>query len=259
MGIGLRGEYEPIFIIEIEGEELPPAMVKNITNFSYEDHEDKLDELKFTIEDKSMEYIDHPLLQKECIVRVRWGYIGAMSDIRVCVIKEIGYTFPENGAPKIEIRAFDQGVRLTGRSSRKCWSNVTGADVIRDIASKHNLTPVIEMPDDFPMEQVSQGGKSDMEFVKEIATERGCKAWVTNDELHAAPFKLGESGLTVSYRSDKNGYLLSLTIKDHGEDGKGARAETEAAGLDPYTKQDISEKENVEQSGGKEKVAVDLS
>lgn len=60
------------------------------------------------------------------------------------------------------------------------------------------------------MENVSQGGKTDMDFAKEIAIERGCSVWVENNTLVVMPYVLSESSVQLAYR--KIYYLLGLHI-----------------------------------------------
>lgn len=233
--------YEPIRIIEIDGKTLPQDISDKVEQFSYEDHEDKLDELKLTIVDAPIELCDHPMLQEGKDVRARWGYIGNLSEMRTCTIKEINYSFPEDGMPRIDIVAFGKGHKLTGRSARTCWNNKKLESVVSDIAKKHNFTPVIDIPGDSTREFVSQGGKNDMEFLCGLAEEMGCKMWVKNDELHFEPNLTASPALTFRYREESLGSLISFSVTTNAEKGKGTGLETEKAGIDPLTKKPFQE------------------
>ena len=233
--------YAPLFIVEIDGKELTEDISQHVESFSYEDHEDKMDELSLTIANGDLSLVDNPQLQEGKEIRARWGYVGNMSDARVCTIKEISYTFGEDGVPRIEVTALDKGHKLTGRSARTCWNNKQIADVVKDIAKKNNLTPKVDIPEDITQEFISQGGKSDMDFLKELARDMGCSVWVTNDELHFEPNKVNEPVRTFHWREDKDGYLQSLRITSNAEKGKGTSRGTEVSGLDPLTKKPIKE------------------
>lgn len=233
--------YEPIRIIEIDGAVLPTDISDNVESFSYEDHEDKLDELRITIVDPTLELCDHPMLQEGQEIRARWGYIGNLSEMRVCTIKEIEYNFPQDGTPRISISAFDKGHKLTGRSARTCWSNKKLEDIVSDIAKKHNFTPVIEIPSDSKREFVSQGGKNDMEFLRGLASDMGCKVWVKNDELHFEPYRINTPTQTYIYGIEQEGTLLSFNVTVNAEKDKGTGLETEVSGIDPITKKPFKE------------------
>jgi phage protein D len=236
-------DYEPIYIIEIDGKELPEDISDKVESFSYEDHEDKMDELKLSIVDLDLTYCDHPMLQEGKELRVRWGYIGDLSEIRTCTIKEIGYNFSDDGTVRIDLTGYDKGHKLTGRAARTCWSNKKIEDVVKDIASKHNLTPIVKIPEDFSRESLSQGGKNDLVFLKGLASEMGCKTWVVNEELHFEPNEAtGSASFVFRFREDADGLLKSISITSNAEKGKGTGRETEVAGVDPITKQPFQEK-----------------
>lgn len=238
----MNGVYEPIRIVEIDGVNLPEDISDNVESFTYEDHEDKMDELTLVVYDEKLAYCDHPMLQEGREVRARWGYIGRLSEVRTCTIKEIDYDFTEDGTAMIHLTAYDKGHKLTGRSSRKCWSNAKVETVVNDIAEKHNLTPVVDIPNDFDREFFSQGGENDFVFLKKLAAEMGCKMWVQNEELHFQRNEAsGDASHVFHYRVDATGTLKSVSIKSNAEKGKGTGRETEVAGIDPIKKKPFQE------------------
>ena len=62
--------YAPMFIVEIGGKELPEDISAHIENFSYEEHEKEMDELKITITKADISFVDNPLLQEGKEIRV---------------------------------------------------------------------------------------------------------------------------------------------------------------------------------------------
>lgn len=250
--------YAPTFIVEINGKELPEDITQHVESFSYEDHEDKMDELRISIVRGGLDFVDHPQLQEGNDVRVRWGYLGNMSPVRVCTIKEISYTFSAEGVARMEVSAFDKRHKLTGRSARTCWKDTTVAGVVSHIAKKHNLTPRIEIPGDLTREFLSQGGKSDMAFLNELAQDMGCSMWVENDDLCFKPNKVAEPVLKFRWREDKDGYLQSFRVTSKAEQGKGTGRETELAGLDPMTKGKIKATQTAAGDAGENGISLDL-
>ena len=233
--------YAPTFIVEIGGQELPEDISAHIERFAYEENEKQMDELSITITKGDLSFVDHPMLQEGKEVRVRWGYIGNMSDIRTCTIKEINYTFGEDGLIRMEITAYDKRHKLTGRASRQCWKDKKLSEIVKDIASKHNLSAVVEIEDDMLYEFLSEGAKNDLVFLKELAEDAGCSIWVVNDELYFKPNKINEPVYTFRYREDQDGYLQSFRISSKAEKGKGTGRATEAIGIDPLKKEVIQE------------------
>lgn len=233
--------YAPQFIVEIGGKKLPEDISAHIENFSYEENEKEMDELRITIADGDLSYVDNPLLQEGKEIRVKWGYIGNLSEVRTCTIKEINYSFGEDGVIRMEILAYDKRHRMTGRASRQCWKDKKISEVVKDIANKHNFKAVIEMDDDMLYDFLSQGAKNDLVFLKELAEDAGCSMWVVNDELYFKPNKIQEPVYKFRYREDKDGYLRYFRISSKAERGKGTGRKTEAAGIDPLKKEVITE------------------
>ena len=231
--------YAPLFIVEIGGSKIPEDISSHIEAFSYEENEKKMDELNITISKGDMSFVDNSQLQEGKEIKARWGYTGNLSETRTCTIKEINYSFGEDGVVRMEITAYDKRHRLTGRAPRTCYKDKSISDIVRDIANKHNLTPKIELDDDFVYDFLSQGTKNDLIFLKELAEDAGCSVWVVNDELHFKPNKINEPVYSFSYNDSKEGLLQSFRITSKAESGKAAGRLTEAAGIEPMTKKEF--------------------
>ncbi|MGD9663074.1 MAG: phage late control D family protein [Porticoccaceae bacterium] len=240
--------YEPVRYITIEGKEVATDISDDILQFSYEDVTDKMDELRLTILDAEMVHIDDPMLQEGKEIKAKWGYIDNLSEIRTCTIKEVEYDFPDGGDPTITIVAYDKGHNLTGRAARTVWKNKTVADIVRDIAGKHKLKPIVQIQEDPPRAFVSQGGKNDMEFLLNLAAEVACVLKIKNTELSFAPATDGGAVVKFIYRGEPDGYLKNIQIKSDAEQGKGAASETTAPGIDPATGKPFAPKSDASKS-----------
>ena len=238
--------YAPIFIVEIGGQNLPEDISSHIERFAYEENEKQMDQLNITITKADLTFVDHPMLQEGKEIRARWGYVGNMSEVRTCTIKEINYVFGEDGLVRIELTAYDKRHKLTGRASRKCWKNKTVSAVVNDIAAKHGMSAVVEVEDDLLYEFLSEGSKNDLVFLKELAEDAGCSIWVVNDTLYFKPNKINEPVYTFRYNDEQDGYLQSFRISSKAEKGKGTGRSTEATGIDPMTKEVIKVTEQQE-------------
>lgn len=234
---GKRGAYEPFYMLWVDGEAIADNIMRNITQWSYDDNEDKLDELRFTVLDPDLVLQASEQLKQGAQVLCLWGYVGGVQESRTCNIEEVEYNLPENGIPQIVVKALDAGAALVKRKARTCLSDVTGAEVLAQIAKKHDLKTHINMPEDFKMEFVAQGGKSDYEFMREIAMERGCNAWIENNVLIAQPYALSESSMTFTYKKD----IISLRVKHNGAQGQGERENVQVSGMDPVVNEPVNE------------------
>ena len=243
--------YAPLFIIEIGKQKLPEDISSHIENFSYEENEKQMDELNITIAKGDLSYVDNTLLQEGKEIRVRWGYVGNLSEVRTCTIKEINYSFGEDGVIRMELTAYDKRHRMTGRASRQCWKDKKLSEIIKDIAKKHNFETAVEVEDDMLYDFLSQGAKNDLVFLKELAEEAGCSVWVENDKLYFRPNKINEPVYFFRYREDQDGYLQSFRISSKAESGKGTGRATEAAGINPMTAKPYSETAGQGKKSGK--------
>ena len=139
----------------------------------------------------------------------------------------------------------DKGIDLVKNKPRACYGQVYGADVLKDIAARNKLKCDLSIPDDFYMENVSQGGKTDMDFAKEIAIERGCGVWVENNTLVVMPYALSESSVQLAYHKN----LLSVRAMYNGGQGEAERKDTMVVGIDPDSKELVQEKNTTNEQG----------
>lgn len=249
---GARGFYEPFFYLWLGQEEVKPELLSLVKSFSYEEDDEKIDELRFTIVDA--DFFLQEYLKKGMIVRAQWGYLHGMSKMKECQIEEIEYSFPEEGPSEIVVKALDRGIDLVMSRSRRCFHSATGKEVIEIIAKKHNLKPQINIPEDFEVEFIAQGGKNDYEFIKELAAERCCSFWISNQELHVAPNQIGKDQWQVEYGSGDS-ILLSARVRSLVKE-RGTRDATKGVGVAALRK-NVIEDETLYQERWKKKSTGD--
>lgn len=92
--------------------------------------------------------------------------------------------FPEGQSPEISVLAEDrfQDLRMTRRT--RTFADVSDADVIRQIATDHGLTPEIDLagPTYKVLAQVNQ---SDLAFIRERARSIDAEVWMSGNTLFA--------------------------------------------------------------------------
>lgn len=101
-------------------------------------------------------------------------------------ISAIEAEFGEGASPEISVLVEDrfQDMRMTRRT--RTFNDVSDADVIKQIAGDHGLTPSIDItgPTHKLLAQVNQ---SDLAFVRERARAAGAELWLDAKKLYAKP------------------------------------------------------------------------
>jgi Bacteriophage probable baseplate hub protein len=110
--------------------------------------------------------------------------------------------FPDGAAPHIAVLAEDrfQDLRMTRRT--RSFVDVTDADVMKQIAADHGLTPEVTVagPQHRVLAQVNQ---SDLAFLRDRARAVGVELWVGDGRLHAAPRSgRGQTSVRLVYRRE---------------------------------------------------------
>ena len=103
--------------------------------------------------------------------------------------------FPEGQSPEISVLAEDrfQDLRMTRRT--RTFTDVSDADVIKQIATDHGLTPSVDMPG--PTYKVlAQVNQSDLAFIRERARSVDAEVWMTGNTLNAKAHT-GRSGASL--------------------------------------------------------------
>jgi uncharacterized protein len=92
--------------------------------------------------------------------------------------------FPEGQSAEISVLAEDrfQDLRMTRRT--RTFSDVSDADVIKQIATDHGLTPEVDVPG--PTYKVlAQVNQSDLAFIRDRARSIDAEVWMRGSTLHA--------------------------------------------------------------------------
>ncbi len=238
----------PIVLLEIDGKRLSLDLTGDLIAFTYEDHEKEMDLLEVTLADPYLQFIDDPLLQEGKEIRVRFGYADNLSPTRVAVIKEIGYDFPESGAPTITIKAYDKACKLSAEQVQRVWQQPGGmraSDIAETIAKEHGLTPVVTPSiDRFP--RLHQSKVSDAQWLASLAkTARaadgkgttGYVFYVEGEELHFHPRGLEKPpALALEYFTSRQGILRSFRPQTQTQGNAAGGQSAKAVGVDPKAK-----------------------
>lgn len=207
-----------------------------------------MDLLEVTLADPYMQWIDHPSLQEGHEVRVRFGYVDNLSPTHVAVIKEIGYDFPESGAPTITIKAYDKACKLSVEQVQRVWEKSGGiraSDIADTLAKEHGLTPVVTPSiDRFP--RLHQSKLSDAQWLTQLAKSArasdgkgttGYVFYVEGEELHFHPRGLEKPPvLALEYFTSRKEILRSFRPQTQTQGNATGGQSAKAVGVDPKAK-----------------------
>jgi phage protein D len=89
------------------------------------------------------------------------------------VITKLSTSFPDAGAPELVVEGYDPGFLMTLGKSSDSWRGQTDTDIVRKLASFHNLDVVVDKTDKQP--QIEQHQESDWEFLGKLAKRNSTK------------------------------------------------------------------------------------
>jgi phage protein D len=121
----------------------------------------------------------------------------AIFDGRIMALEAL---FPQDLAPSIAVLAEDrfQDLRMIRRT--RTFADASDADVMRQIASDHGLTPNIDLPDS-QHRILAQVNQSDLAFLRERARALDAELWVDGSALYAKRHSSrGQQTLQLTYQ-----------------------------------------------------------
>lgn len=141
--------------------------------------------------------------------------------------------YPSQRPPEVCILAEDrlQDLRMTRRT--RVFEDASDEDVIREIASDHNLTPRLDMDGSATRPAIAQLNQSDLAFLRDRARAVDAELWVEGDELHCVARSrrnAGEVPLVFNQRLKEFSVMADLA---------GQSTRTKVAGWDYNSKEPI--------------------
>jgi phage protein D len=101
-------------------------------------------------------------------------------------------TYPMSSSAELTMFAEDRLMKLRMTRRTRTFEDMSDADIARQIANDHSLTPEIDM--DGPTHRlVAQVNRSDLAFLRDRARSLGGEVWVEGSNLHASA-RQGRSG-----------------------------------------------------------------
>jgi uncharacterized protein len=203
--MGSFPQFAPMFKVELDGGNLPPALRGSITSLTYTDGMEGADSVELTFANPNLQFLDHPLLAVDKGFKLFIGYAqDPLEEVFVGEITGVEPSFPNGGMPTIRVTAHDFLQRLThGKVDRvfaiKIPKTVTipipdpavaaivsGSNLLLPdldpiggaLSALMTLASFIAAPQEGQKFARKQQGETDFDFLSAISKENGWEMYV---------------------------------------------------------------------------------
>jgi uncharacterized protein len=127
-------------------------------------------------------FFDRSILDFGKPFSVEFGPPAANGPVFAGRITGLEAQYPPHRPPELMVLAEDRFQDLRMERRTRSFENVTDADVIRQIASQHGLTPQVDV-DGPTYRTLAQVGQSDLAFLRERVAAIDAELWIDNRTL----------------------------------------------------------------------------
>jgi phage protein D len=180
----MHSYYAPDFAVKIEGLTLAADVRNAVIDLTYDNNLDTADMFTLRLNNADLRLTDSALFDVGKTVEIHMGYAGELEPMMLGEITAINPSFPESGAPTLNVTGYDKSHRLRhNRPSRFTFKYMNDSVIAAQIAAENLLIPVIDPAPMPPRESVQQTG-SDWAFLKELAARNFFQVYVYWDRLY---------------------------------------------------------------------------
>lgn len=224
----------PIWVVTIDGTDLHSVdMTGRVESIVVEEADDHIPVATVILHNDKKTLTDDALWKPMNRLSISTGYpTTGLASRGEFLLTSPGDIFEQNGEPKILLRCYGEQSLLSRTQERFVYEAMTDADMAREVAGRHGLTPVVD-DTDFVHEHTAQLNITDWRFLMERATLHGFEVDVRHGELHFHAPRFEDSGIKLNYREGEKGQLgrLHVTPRPHHRG-----AEFRWTDYDPYAK-----------------------
>ena len=235
----------PVFYVYVKKQGKNIEISELIEKFSFDDSTEKDNFLQLTIFSKFAETFDErDEVATGDEILFSFGFLGGqISKTHTCVVKEIVYNYGDRVT--ISVKALDKGNEIKRTIGGNLYQGKTAKTAIQEIAKRNGLTSEIENGD-FDISDIAQGNKSDLDFVKHLASLEPSGihiAYVRNKTLYyVAEGNHKKARKAYDYKNADGGIIkFSSNFSEASPKAQGATSTT-AASFDPLAKKSVSVK-----------------
>lgn len=241
----------PEFHVQVNGSALAAEVSKNIIDLSVTLAAGAIDALRLTLANPYPELRwthtdDASLFAVGNGVVVKMGYTGddepeTMFDGEITGLRP---SFPESGAPTLEIEGMNRLHRLQQKSDLITLRDATDGDLVKKIAGASHLSAEVDDPGT-THPQLSTGRAPHLQFLTGRGKVLGREVWVDGTTLHFAPREIGEPVYVLVWgrtRASDTADALPLQSFSPTLDARKPIASVVVRGQDPLTREVIEGK-----------------
>lgn len=178
--------YAPRYLIRVGGQDVLRAGAE-VVSVAVDEELAGAARCTFTVLNGGLKWLNTTLFTVGAEVEVALGYKEPLETLFLGEISEIKPTFPADGASQLEIAGHDFSHRMSRGCRFQSWENITDADVAREIAGRHGLSPAGVQDTQVVRPKIKQNGENDLEFLNLRAQENHFELAVRGRTLYFAP------------------------------------------------------------------------
>lgn len=213
----------PSFIVHINGTRIPPQQEGSVKRIVVNERVDSPATCSLFLSDSTREWTDSEDYSEGSELKITLGYKDDVAEVFCGEITGVNPQFRENSDDLLVVKAKNKLHRLA-RGKKTCsFSEVTDADIIKEIVSAAQLDDDI---DDIGQTQhifTMQRNQTDYEYISMLARKHGCKIYIKNDtfyfkkadtaEEEEVIIEWGKTLLEFNVQSDTSEQLSSVEVR----------------------------------------------
>lgn len=210
----LYAEAEPYYKFELEGVELPPVVMRNVTNLVLKEECGKRGQVSFKYTDTDHGDLELFHLNQKLVV---WaGYRHQFERRGPFGINSVVETFPGRRVV-YEIKA-EEATKFSAKGARRVFRNGTLLDLFKRVAGEHDLEVVTEGLEnvDLPVDDetpIVQAGENDAVFLQRVAKEYGWIMTALDGKIHlTGPVARKALGIIELHLGDPSSNMASVKV-----------------------------------------------
>lgn len=201
-----------------------------VLSMSYEDTETATDLLKLSVDNHDLRNFDDPTFAVGNMLEVSWGYPGAMTQPRQCVITKV------TGGQVLSVEAQDKGALMNLVMKSRSFESVTRSEIASVIAEEQGYGPDRQFIEDtkvvLPM--TNQARMTDAAFLRQLAQKESFEFYVDARGFHFHPRNVGQAPRRVfTFFTDRTGTIMTFNLESDITAKPGA---VTLKGINPVTK-----------------------
>ena len=197
----------PEFRVSINGNELPPEAVVDLTTVAVYEDVDAPNMFTLTLVNWDMAQLkvtwaDDDLFAVGSEVEVQMGYVDAQETLIIGEITGLEPEFCPSSPPTLIVRGYDRRHRLMRDHQTKTFSQIKDSDIASQLASDYGLQSEVD-DTGVTLDYVLQHNKTPWRFLQERAHRNGYEVIVADKTLFFRPYQHTETeALTLKWELD---------------------------------------------------------